>query len=97
MAPHGGGQLRADPDLRISQVADGKAMGTYWAKIEEQNSDETTQFTSRIEATPDGLPRMAFKTTNGANLEGDLMSDGDFKLSGPAGFQAVLKRVGESK
>lgn len=65
MAPHGGGQLRADPDLRISQVADGKAMGTYWAKIEEQNSDETTQFTSRIEATPDGLPRMAFKTTNG--------------------------------
>jgi hypothetical protein len=95
-APRRGGQVTADLDLRISQIADGKATGTYRVKIKEQDSDDTTQFTSRIATTPDGFPRMDFKTIKGANLEFDLQSNGDFNISGPA-FRAVLQRVEETK
>ena len=95
-APRRGGQLTADMDLRVLQVADGKASGTYRVKIKEQDSDETTQFTSKIDATPDGFPRIGFKTTKGAYVDFDLQPDGDFKVSGSM-FKGLLNRVEAAK
>ena len=80
-----------DYSLDISKITtDGRAVGTYTSKWEQDEKPTVAEINSKIETTPDGLPRLTLRSISSPiSMWIDLQPDGSFKLFNGA----ILKRV----
>ena len=80
-----------DYSVDISKITtDGIAVGTYTSKWKQDEKPTAAEINSKIETTPDMLPRLTLKSISSPiSIWMDLQPDGSFKLFNGA----ILKRV----
>ncbi len=80
-----------DYSVGISKITtDGRALGTYTSKWKQDEKPTVAEINSKIETTPDGLPRITLRSISSPiSIWIDLQPDGSFKLFNGA----ILERV----
>jgi hypothetical protein len=85
------GQDKAEVIISIDRITDdGKAVGTYKIKRTQESEYHTVEINSRIQTTPEGLPRLDVRGIDSSRISWvDMQQDGSFKHW----IGAILKRV----